>query len=593
MFQYERWHRPSSNPDEATDTERLAALVATRQRRMYVMLAVMAGVFTLLAWRLFYWQVLEREAVLALRPLARVEQAEQAPRGTIRDRNGYLLAIDTTRYNIGVSPNLISDPEALAAEVAPLIGRSEEELQALFTRDEPYVRIASMVPYTVGHTLANMETPAFVIEPVILRSHPNGALAAHVVGFVNLDRQGYGLERTFADWLEGGEIPCSPPLCRVVSETVAEEVKLGPRVFVPTREGVDLVLTIDRNIQFMAEQELQAAIEMYGAESGTIIVMDPKTGDVLAMANWPSYNPDEYANVPAERFINPAISEQYEPGSTFKVITVASALDAEAIQPDMVFNDTGTLEVGGRIIKNWDGKGRGPVNLRQILGYSLNTATAWINTQLGVEQFLAYVDAFGFGKPTGIGMPEEAAGAVKRPGDGLWHPSDLGTNAFGQGIAVTPIQMTRAFAAIVNGGNLVRPRLIRAVVDHGRILEFEPQVDGQPISPFTAHYMQTLLADAVELETRTALIDGYRIGGKTGTAQVPIPGGYHKEDTIASFIGYAPVDNPQFVILVKLDKPKGEFRWGSQSAAPTFQRLARRLLTYMNIPPDRLRLSQR
>jgi len=258
----------------------------TRQRRTYVMLAVMAGVFALLAWRLFYWQVLERETVLAMRPLARVQPAEQTPRGTIRDRNGYLLAIDTTRYNIGVSPNLISDPEALAAEIAPLIGRPEDELKTLLTRDDPYVRIASMAPYTVGHTLANMETPAFVIEPVILRSHPNGTLAAHVLGFVNLDRQGYGLERTFAHWLEGGTIPCEPPTCRMVSDAIAEEVKLGPRLFMPTRDGVDLVLTIDRNIQFMAEQELQAAIEMYGAESGTILVLDPKTGDVLAMANY-------------------------------------------------------------------------------------------------------------------------------------------------------------------------------------------------------------------------------------------------------------------------------------------------------------------
>lgn len=567
--------KPADTPD----------LAARRRHRLSVVLAIAVGVALLLAWRLVYWQVIARDQVLRHRAAPQVRPPQQALRGTIRDRNGYLLAVDTTEYTLGVSANLVSDPQALAAKVAPLVGRPEEELVQAFRSNDRYVPIASTLPYTVGQSLINLDEPALVVEPVVKRAYPNGPLAAHVLGFVNAAGEGYGLERTLADWLEGHVSP-------IAEGTVAEEVKLGARPFAPTREGVDVILTLDRNVQFMAEQELQAAVEEYGAEGGTIIVMDPFTGDVLAMANWPSYDPNEYATTPPERFVNPAIAKQYEPGSVFKPITVAGALDSGAISPNVVYRDTGVIEVGGRLIRNWDGGSRGIITLSEILGYSVNTATAWINVQLGVERFVEYVKAFGFGQPTGLGLGEEAKGYVKEPGDGLWHPSDLGTNAFGQGIAVTPIQMIDAYTAFLNDGAVVQPRLVKAVIDRGRVREMEVRVRSRPVSPETAQLMHELLVKAVKIGIPNARIEGYQVGGKSGTAEVPIPGGYHPTDTIASFIGFAPADAPRFLILVKLDKPKGLYRWGSQSAAPTFQRLARRLLTYWNVPPDEWRTAQ-
>lgn len=563
-----------------------ASLSARRRHRLFVLQAIAIGVALLLAWRLAYWQVLARDQVLRYRPPSQVRPPQQALRGTIRDRNGYLLAVDTTEYTLGVSANLVGNPDKLAAEVAPLIGQSEEELAQIFSRNDPYIFIASSLPYTVGQALINLHEPALVVEPVVKRAYPNGPLAAHVLGFVNATGEGYGLERALATWLEG-------KVSLVEEGPVAEEVKLGGRPFAPTRDGVDVILTLDRNVQFMAEQELQVAVQMYSAEGGTIIVMDPTTGEILAMANWPSYNPNLYATTPPERFVNPAIAKQYEPGSVFKPVTVAAALDSRAISPNLVYRDTGLIEVGGRLIRNWDGSARGIITLSEILGYSVNTATAWINTQLGVERFVKYVKAFGFGQPTGLGLQDEARGLVKEPGDGLWHPSDLGTNAFGQGIAVTPIQMIDAYTAFLNTGAVMQPRLVKAVIDHGRIHETEPQVRSRPISPETARLMQELLINAVEIGIPNARIEGYQVGGKSGTAEVPIPGGYHPTDTIASFIGFAPADAPRFLILVKLDKPKGMYRWGSQSAAPTFQRLARRLLTYFNVPPDEWQTAQR
>jgi cell division protein FtsI/penicillin-binding protein 2 len=343
----------------------------------------------------------------------------------------------------------------------------------------------------------------------------------------------------------------------------------------------------------MAEQELEMAINEYQALGGTIIVMEPSTGDVLAMASYPNFEPNQYADYVdnQEIFQNPAVQWEYEPGSIFKMITVASALESGIVTPDTVYVCQGAIEVGGRIIRNWDGRAYGPRNITEILGYSLNTGTAWLSTSLGAERFYAQLDAFGFGEQTGIDLGSEALGFVKHPGDGIWHASDLGTNAFGQGIAVTPIQMASAAASLLNDGQLMRPRVVKAIINHGRIEETEIEVRGQSVSPEVADMMQGMLANSVEMETQTALIEGWRIGGKTGTAQKPIPGGYHPTDTIASFIGYAPADDPAFIVLIKLDRPLGVYQWGSQSAAPLFHRLAQRILHYYNIPPDMHRMA--
>jgi len=312
------------------------------------------------------------------------------------------------------------------------------------------------------------------------------------------------------------------------------------------------------------------------------------------------------------------IGIHYEPGSTFKVVTMAAALDAGVVRPLDVYNDLGYIEVGGRILKNWDERAYGPVTMIDIMVHSLNTGAAHVSTLLGPDRFYQYVSQFGFGSKTGIDLEGEAPGSMRRPGDAEWHESDLGTNSFGQGLAVTPLQMVVAVSAIANRGILMRPHVVEALVEpavggaNGTILSLVPQdaplsgatfrderasivyakqvSAGQVIREDTAQIMTEMMVEVVERGATLAQVKGYRIAGKTGTAQTPIVGGYDPNLTIASFIGFAPADDPQFVVLVKLDKPTAS-PWGATTAAPTFANVARILFTQLGIPPDEIRQS--
>lgn len=585
--------RTKKEPESVRTRE--LALARTRVKRVNFVFAIIVGAALVLSYRLLYWQVLQREETLAKGNQTIVEEANNPVRGTIRDRNGYLLAADDAIYKFWVSPNIVSRPNLVAEEISGITGIAQDELLDIFTRDSRIELISDTVPLTMAQDIINLEERFFVLEPSLIRTYPNGSLGAHLLGFVNYSdeaqrRMGVAGVEMYYDKLLAGEEKRPVPV-----GTPAEEIKLGHRPFTPTQNGVDLVLTIDRSLQFMVEQELNSAIQQYEALGGTIIVMDPKTGDILAMASAPSFDPEHFRDSmeTPEIFNNPAVSQQYEPGSVFKIITVAAAIDAGTVTPETRWYDSGVYEVGGRVITNWDGRGYGDRSVTEILGFSLNTGTAWISTSLGPDQFYSHMNSFGFGQPTGVDLGSEASGQVKNPGDGLWHPSDLGTNAFGQGIAVTPLQMITAVASLLNDGQLMQPRVVKAVINNGMLEELPVVVRGQSVSAETAHTMQTMMADAVEIETQTALLNGWRVGGKTGTAQVPIPGGYHATDTIASFIGFAPADDPAFIMLVKLNRPLGVFQWGSQSAAPTFNRLSTRILNYYNIPPDLYRVAAR
>ncbi|MGB0386992.1 MAG: peptidoglycan D,D-transpeptidase FtsI family protein [Ardenticatenaceae bacterium] len=581
---------PPGHSKRRREAQRKRDTQLARQRvlRASMVMALITALIAILAYRLVYWQVIMREELLARANKPSAEPPAQLIRGTIRDHNGYLLATDSVSYRFGVSPNIVSYKDPVAEEVAEITNRDQKELRAIFEQDAQYVLIDSSIPYTMGQQLNNMKESSLKLEPLINRSYPNGTLASHLLGFVNAEQLGVGVEMYYNELLNGEKE------VSVLEGEPLEKIQLSHRAFTPTPNGVDLILTIDRAIQFRIEQELAQAIEKYEALGGTIIVMNPKTGDILGMASSPDYDPNKYYDYSNSIFQDPAISLHYEPGSVFKVITIAAALDAGVLSPDMTWNDSGSFEVGGNTIQNWDKKGYGTSNVTEILGYSLNTGTAWISTQLGSELFYKYVKRFGFGQPTGIELSNEAPGKVRSPSDESWYASDLATNSFGQGIAVTPIQMISSVASLLNNGQLMQPRIVKAIVSHGQIEEKPPYALGQSVSPQVAQTMQKMMVDAVELGTKQALLnqDGWDIGGKTGTAQVPIPGGYHADDTIASFIGFAPADNPAFIVLVKLDRPLGEYQWGSKSAAPAFKNIAHYLLHHYNIPPDEYRIAQ-
>jgi cell division protein FtsI/penicillin-binding protein 2 len=287
---------------------------------------------------------------------------------------------------------------------------------------------------------------------------------------------------------------------------------------------------------------------------------------------------------------NRAISQAYEPGSVFKILTMASALDMGAVQPGTIFLDTGVITVGGVDIHNWDGGAWGYQDMTGCLGNSLNVCLAWVATQMGNDSFYAYMRRFGIGHSTGIDLAGEASGRLKLPGDGDWYPVDLGTNAFGQGVSVTPIQMIMAASALANDGQMVYPHVLYATVQDGRQHAMSTQVVGNPISADTAHTITEMLAVALETEASRGLVPGYRVAGKTGTAQVPSPyGGYDSDQTNASFIGWGPADDPQFLVYVWLEKPETS-PWGSVVAAPVFRQVVEKLVVLMGIPPDAIRL---
>ncbi len=553
--------------------------------RLFFLSAVVIGIVLLLIGQLVRWQVVEHERFLEVAAAEHRQARILIPRrGVIVDRNGRPLAMNVVTYDVSAAPNLISDPYLVADRLWPLLGRPRDELINLFSQDVLYVPLGQDVPMTVGETIMGWGFGGITVEPSPHRFYPEGSLAAHVLGFVNAAGRGYyGVEGFYNDLVEGEE-----GVLHGERDPWGEIIPIGESQWQPPREGRGLVLTIDRDIQFMVEQELAAAVERYQAQGGTIIVMNPNTGAILALASYPTYNPNTFYEVEDEHlFTDPASGDHYEPGSVFKVITLAAGLDAGIITPDTPFFDSGAIEVGGQVIRNWDKRSHGNVTMSDVLVLSLNTGAAHVSTSLGAERFYAYVRRFGFGLKTEVELAGEVPGSVRVPGDPEWHESDLGTNAFGQGLAVTPLQMITAVSAIANHGLLPRPYVVAQIVDQEQVITTRPYLR-QAVSPETAQEMTEMMVAVVERGAKLAAVPGYRIAGKTGTSQMPIPGGYDPNSTIASFVGFAPADDPQFIVLVKIVKPTTS-PWGAEVAAPVFKRIAEQLFLMMGVPPDNLR----
>jgi cell division protein FtsI (penicillin-binding protein 3) len=323
--------------------------------------------------------------------------------------------------------------------------------------------------------------------------------------------------------------------------------------------------------------------------------MDPRTGALYGMVSVPDYDPNRYEMVPQENynlFNNPAITAQYEPGSVYKIITMAAAMDAGRITPDTVMNDSGSYSIGGRVIFNSNRAANGEVTITKALALSLNVITAQVAEELGSDEFYRYVRLFGFGEATNVDLSGEINGIIKTPSDDMWSLADLGTNSFGQGLACTPLQMLNATAVIANGGRLLQPYVVEARVMDGKAQLTEPVVTRQVIKPETSRAMAEMMAEIVTMSSSLAGVEGYAVAGKSGTAQIPSPEGYVSEETIVSFVGFAPADDPKFVMLVKMDRPDPEVNpWAGQTAAPVFGRIAKRLLDYFSVPPDEVRLA--
>lgn len=508
-------------------------------------------------------------------------------RGQVFDRNGQVLASNTFDYEIGISPNLIAPSvrTELAQALAAELGLLELEVLRIIDQDVPWALLAKPVSPQVAERIRDLGYLGVTVNSQPKRLYPQGTLAAQVLGFVAGDStslqsvRGYnGIEGYYESELAG----------RVRDQTVSRIPFDLPAVRALDDRGSNLVLTIDRDIQFLVESELQRAVTETNATGGTIIVMDPRTGEILGMASYPSYDPNAFFTITSPDVLkNPAISNTYEPGSVMKIITMAAALDTGTITPQDTYLDNGAYEIGGITVRNSDRQAKGVVGVEQILIQSLNVGATTLSVQMGPSLFYQKLNDFGFGRTTGIDLEGEEGGTVYTPFNAEYSDSNLATNSFGQGIAVTPLQMITSVSSVANGGLMMQPHIVRQVVDGNRIYPSNPSALGRPISAETARIVTDMMVATVEQNLTAARIPGYTVAGKSGTAEIPTPLGYERDTSIASFIGFLPADDPRVIVLVKLDRPNGY--WGSVVAAPVFARLAERLVILMEIPSDAIR----
>jgi cell division protein FtsI/penicillin-binding protein 2 len=516
-------------------------------------------------------------------------------RGEIYDRNGHLLAGNRTVYEVGVSLKDMKDPSALAYTLGQYLGLQYNDVLSQLTNAPETWEYVVVQDYVGAETVTSLQElikqmddagdyrlNGLAFKPHFQRSYPEDSLASNVLGFVTRDGRGYfGIEEKYNDLLAGNPVQVWMPS----DPNKASEI---PRV----PNGTTLVLTIDRGLQAKVETILDDSLKTYGAENGTIIVMNPRDGEILAMASTPRMDLNNYSNYFSlydnGAQYNRSIGMAYEPGSVFKVLTMAAALDTGAVAPSTTFVDTGVIDVGGIAIRNWNRDAWGQQDMVGCLQHSLNVCLAWVSTQMGMQKFYGYMERFGVGHPTGVDLAGEATGRLKIPGDGDWYPVDLGTNAFGQGVSVTPLQMLMAVSAIANDGHMVTPHVLYSMVRDGHQYNVPAQYAGSPITTQTAHTLSDMLAVSLEQESSQALVPGYRLAGKTGTAQIPTEYGYDATHTNVSFVGWGPADDPQFMVYIWMSRPSASI-WASETAAPVFSQVAEQTVIALNIPPDVVR----
>ena len=481
---------------------------------------------------------------------------------TDKKGNHIPVAINRVSSLVFADNRQIEDLKETIEQSAAVFDIPKEELKDIFSKtNDPYEPLVRRADDKLLQKLEEHPISGVNIGHESIRFYPFGNIASHLLGYVTLDRSNYngvyGLELEHNKGLKGA------PGTVVDSD------------FVPPQNGADLRLTIDYNIQSQAEDIISSLVTDYGAVGGSVIVQDPDTGKILAMASFPSFDPNDYGRYPISSFLNPAVQSVYEPGSVFKVLTMAAGIDSGALTKETTFYDAGSLILNGKTIRNWDLKAHGNVTMTNVIEKSLNTGAAFAEQKIGHEKFYNYLKEFGFKDSTGIGLPGEAIGSLD-PLETNKRDINFATASFGQGISVTPIQLISAISALANGGKLMKPLLLE---------ESKSTRLGKPISPEASKQAIDMMVSAVN-KAEVARINGYTVAGKTGTAQVPDfkNGGYTK-DVINTYVGFAPAYNPRFVILIKLDKPAGAPLAG-RTVVPAFRELAQFVLNYYNVPPD-------
>lgn len=547
------------------------------------------GIFILLLSvsiaRAFYLQIYEQErfAHLAEKQHLRVVQLTPS-RGTIYDTTNSALAVTIEMDSLYAEPRNMEDIAAAATALAPVLGTSKELLENKLQGNKGFVWLARRLTPEVAAAVRKLEIEGLGFAKEPKRFYPNAEIGSHVIGFTGLDPEGLeGIERRYDSTLLGNT-------GYIVTERDALGRDIGTRgvMMKSASIGQNLALTLDKNIQYIAEKELAAAVEGSRAKGGIAIVMEPATGKVLAMANYPTFNPNLFSKFPQPALRNRAICDSFEPGSTMKVFLIAAALEEKAVAPTDGFNcENGIYNIGGRTIHDTHSYGR--LSVGEILKYSSNIGAAKIGSRLGPERLYGYLKGFGFGARSNVDLPGEVPGYLRSKSQ--WYGVDLATISFGQGISVSALQLATAMSAIANGGTLMQPYLVERILDDkGNVLKsFSPTSRQRVISPETAGTVAKMM-ESVTADGGTgmaAAVDGFRVSGKTGTAQKadPVTKGYSQDKRTASFVGFVPTENPRLTIAIIVDEPKTS-PYGGVVAAPAFSAIARQSLCYLRVSPN-------
>ncbi|HJX58944.1 hypothetical protein A2V61_01265 [Candidatus Woesebacteria bacterium RBG_19FT_COMBO_47_8] len=568
------------------------------QGRLKILAALFLLAVVALVVRLFYWQIIKgRVLSYQARSQYETDTTLAAPRGNILSSDGGWLAANSEAYLVFAEvPNLKDSPKAIADKLAPLFVEdiSDREsllleidrIYSLLTKKEiVWVPLKQKVAPEIKKNIEAMAISGIGFERQEVRAYPEASAAAQLLGFVGKNEEGqdkgyFGLEGFYDLALTG-----KPGYSVRESDARGTPILLGSAKEVNPISGVDLLTTIDKRVQMVLEKKLKEGIEKYGAKGGTAIVMDPTSGAILGMSSFPSYDPASYWKYGDEFFKNPAVSDTFEPGSVFKVVIMASALDAKAVEPDTICDIcSGPVKVDKYLIETWNRKYNPGSTMTDVIVHSDNVGMTFVGEKLGADALYDYLKKFGIGSLTGVDLQGEATPKLRDKGS--WSTVDLATATFGQGIALTPIQLIKAVGTIANGGRLVTPHMVLKLQKEGWEESVAPSFGEKILSDQTIADITAMMVEAAQYgEAKWTYQRGFSVAGKTGTAQIPIAGHYDETKTIASFIGFSPAVEAKFIMLITLKEPQTS-QWASETAAPLWYSIARELFPYFGIQPE-------
>ena len=561
--------------------------------RIYFVKVLFLLMFLTIFLRLFYWQIVRADELQAKAENQRFEnQKIESKRGNIFYSDGTVLAATKPAFLLYGQPKLLGDEEKnrLSKTLAKVLLNEgdekvlQEELKLALSQDLFWVVLQKNVSFEKRKEIEGLNLKGLGFEEQNKRFYPEGSSSAQMLGFVGSDSKGdtgyFGLEGKY-----NGELKGFTGLLKIEKDARGLPILIGNFLGNPSIPGKDLVLNIDRTVQFIVEKNLQKGMEKYGAKAASAIVMEPGTGAILSMASYPGYDPANFDKFSKDVYKNSVVADSYEPGSTFKVLVMSGAINENLVKPETQCDIcSGPVEVGGYKIRTWNNKYLPNLTMTDVIIHSDNTGMVFTGRKLGFDKIYSYIENFGFGDITGVDLQDEFSPDIRSKDS--WKEIDLTTASFGQVIAVTPIQMIRAVGALANGGNLMEPHIVREIKGVNGNFEIKPKIVRQVVSEATSKVITEMMVKAVdEGEAKFAKPKGFKIAGKTGTAQIPVAGYYDPNKTIASFVGFAPADNPKFVMLVRFDQPTSSI-FGSETAAPTFFEIAKELFTYYKIAPN-------